>query len=290
MLVAILPCCWPSWQRSFRDGRDQPDAGSPTIGPTTSAAGISADRTCLTYVIIKVTIVTNMITADDALSRALLGKTRGAILALLYGSPDQPLHVRRIARLAGCGLGPTHRELQLLARLGIIRRQTIGQHVLYSPDPACPVHAELRALIQKTVGVAAVLRRALVPVAGDIRVAFLFGSFARGQQRAASDIDVLVIGDAPFRTVAQALLETQRQLSREINPIVYGPAEFAGKWRQGHAFLSAVMAGPKTFLLGDEHELSRVVEEWLATTAFAHGGGSRRPARRGRATPSSLLS
>jgi len=87
----------------------------------------------------------------------------------------------------------------------------------------------------------------------------------------------------PFRTVAHALLEPQRQLHREINPIVYRPAEFAGKWRQGHPFLSTVMAGPKTFLLGDDHELSRVAEEWLVKTAFTYAARNRRPARRGRA-------
>src|SRR5437588_3967693 len=119
----------------------------------------------------------------DALSQVLLGKTRGAILALLYSSPDEALHVRRIARLTGSGLGPTQRELQLLARVGVIKRRAMGQHVFYSPDPACPVHEELRALIHKTVGAAGVLRRALVPLAGEMRVAFLFGSFARGQQQ-----------------------------------------------------------------------------------------------------------
>ena len=178
---------------------------------------------------------------------------------------------------------PFERELQLLAGLGIIKRQTIGRHVLYSPNPACPVHEELRALIHKTVGAAGVLRRALVPLAGEMRVAFLFGSFARGQQQAASDIDVLVIGDASFRAVAGALLEPQRQLKREINPVVYRPAEFAAKWRQGHPFVSAVMVGPKTFLVGDEDELSRMAQEWLAARAFAHRAGNSRPARRGRA-------
>ncbi|TMQ33057.1 MAG: hypothetical protein E6K70_15200 [Planctomycetota bacterium] len=219
----------------------------------------------------------------DALSQALLGKTRGAILALLYSCPDEPLHVRRIARLAGSGLGPTQRELQLLARVGVIKRQAIGQHVCYSPDPACPVHEELRALIHKTVGVAAVLRRALLPLVAELRVAFLFGSFARGQPSAGSDLDVFIIGATAFRTVAAALLEPQRQLKREINPVVYRPAEFAAKWHQGHPFLSTVMAGPKTFLVGDEDELSRMAEEWLAAAASAHPRGNRRPPRRGRA-------
>lgn len=234
--------------------------------------------TCVTKT---VTIVTNMVTSsEDELGRVLLGKTRGAILALLYNSPDKPVHVRRIARLTGLGLGPTQRELKLLARLGVLKRQETGQQVLYSPDATCPVHEELRGLIQKTIGVAGVLSKALLPLARDIRLAFLFGSFAQGRQKAASDIDIMILGEASFQAVARTLLEPQRQLKREINPAVYLPAEFAAKWRDGHPFVSAVMASPKTFLLGDEDELSRVAEERLAATASHHAAGNRRLARR----------
>jgi predicted nucleotidyltransferase len=256
----------------------QPSAGSLALPEE-----FGRRRETLISVTRTVTIVTNMVTDVDPLSKVLLGKIRGAILALLYSSPDGPLHVRRIARLTGLGLGPTQRELQVLARVGVIKRQEVGQHVFYSPDPACPVHEELRALVQKTVGIEGVLRRALRPLAGEIRIALLFGSFARGQQRAASDIDVLVIGDASFRAVAGALLEPQRQLKREINPMVYRPAEFAAKWRAGHPFVNAVMAGPKAFLVGGEDELSTMAEERLATTTSAHAARNRRPARRRRA-------
>jgi predicted nucleotidyltransferase len=210
----------------------------------------------------------------------LLGKTRGAILALLLNTADEPLHVRRIARLAELGLGPTQRELKLLTRLGVLKRQEVGRQVLYSIDPSCPVQQELRDLILKTFGVAGMLQRAMRPLAAEIRVAFLFGSFAQGRQKSASDIDVLVIGDASFTAVARVLLESQRQLKREINPAVYRPAEFAAKLRDGHPFLTAVMGAAKTFLLGDENELSRVAEERLAANPSVQSAGNRQPARR----------
>jgi hypothetical protein len=206
-------------------------------------------------------------------------------LALLYNSPDEPLHVRQIVRLAGLGLGPTQRELLRLARLGVLKRQEVGRQVLYRVNPACPVCEELRGLVLKTFGVVGLLRRALLPFTGEIRVGFLFGSFAQGDQKAASDIDVFIVGDTTFTTVARALAATQRQLKREINPVVYRPAEFAAKWREGHPFVSNVMASPKTFLVGDENDLSRVAEEWLAETASNLCAGGRRPARRRRTGP-----
>jgi hypothetical protein len=93
----------------------------------------------------------------------------------------------------------------------------------------------------------------------------------------------MILGDASFQAVARALLEPHRQLKREINPAVYRPTEFAAKWRDGHLFISSVMASPRTFLVGGEHELSGVAEERLAATACHHSTGNRRLARRRRA-------
>src|SRR5207253_2845127 len=104
-----------------------------------------------------------------------------------------------------------------LARIGVLKRQETGRHVLYSADPACPVYEELRGLILKTVGVAGQIRQALAELAHSIRLAFLFGSFASGTQRLASDVDLLVVGRVPFAALVQALAEPQRRLAREIN-------------------------------------------------------------------------
>src|SRR5262245_20189135 len=172
-----------------------------------------------TLVTKKITIVTIMVTtiAPD-LGRVLLGKTRGGILALLFDAPDEAMHVRRIARLAGLGLGPTQRELKLLASIGLLKRREIGRQVWYTADPSSPVYGELRGLVLKTVGVVRVLREALRPMAPQIRVAFLFGSFAQGRQKSASDVDLFIIGDVSFTAIARSLVESQRQLKREINP------------------------------------------------------------------------
>src|SRR5262249_44745954 len=113
--------------------------------------------------------------------------------------------------------------------------------------------------------------------------AFLFGSFAQGRQKSASDVDLFIIGDVSFTAIARSLVESQRQLKREINPTVYGPAEFIAKLGQGHPFLTRVLAAEKVFLVGDDSELSRVAKERLASAASGHARRGRRPARRYRA-------
>jgi predicted nucleotidyltransferase len=216
----------------------------------------------------------------DNLGAVLLGKTRGAVLGLLLGRPDEEFHVRQIARLTGATLGPVQRELKLLAQIGVLKCREVGYQLLYSANPASAIHEELRSFVVKTVGMADVLRAAMKPLAEQIRVAFLFGSFAQGRQREASDVDVMVVGNISLATVVKALAEAQRRLSRDINPTVYRPAEFAAKLRDGHHFLSAVMDGSKVFLIGGPVELSRLAEERLVALAQNQSAGDRRPARR----------
>lgn len=221
-------------------------------------------------------------TVDD-LGTVLLGRTRGAVLGLLLSRPDEEFHVRQIARLSGATLGPVQRELKLLAQVGVLNCREVGNQLLYRADPTSPVHEELRGLIIKTVGMADVLKAALRGLVGQIRVAFLFGSFAKGLQQKASDVDLMVVGDVSMATLAKALTESQRRLSREINPAIYRGTEFAIKLRDGNHFLNAVMAGPKIFLIGDEHELSRVAEERMAPAPQNQPAGNRRANRRRRA-------
>jgi predicted nucleotidyltransferase len=194
----------------------------------------------------------------SSLSAALFGQTRRAILALLFGHPDEAYYLRQLVRSAGLGLGAAQREVKRLAEAGILRRTVRGHQVYYQANPECPVFAELKGLVVKTVGAVDVLRQALAPLAGRIKVAFIYGSVARLQQKNASDMDLMVVGAMSFGEVVSALRTAQELLQREINPTVYSPAEFRAKVKASHHFLSSVLRNEKVFVMGDEHELARL--------------------------------
>ena len=208
------------------------------------------------------TIVSDMSTIikTDSLSATLFGKARRAVLALLYSHVEESFYVRQIARTAGVGLGAVQRELKKLFEAGIIRRTVRGRQVYYQANPECPVYAELKSLVVKTVGVGDVLKAALVPLADRINVAFLFGSMVGGGERSSSDADVMVVGDVTFAEVVSVLGRVQEMLRREINPLVYPPEEFRFKLAADHHFLKQVLEGSKFFLIGDEYELAKLVK------------------------------
>jgi predicted nucleotidyltransferase len=119
-------------------------------------------------------------------------------------------------------------------------------------------------LALKTTGIADVLRDALAPFVKRIRVAFIYGSLTRGEECAASDVDLLVVGNVKFAEVVSALSPVQETLGREINPTVYPSSEFKSKLAGGHHFLKTVVHGNKVFLIGDKSELERLAGKSVA--------------------------
>lgn len=201
---------------------------------------------------------------SDTLAASLFGKTRRAVLSLLYSHADEAFYLRQLARVTEVGLGAVQREVKRLSDSGIIRRTVRGRQVYYQANPDCPIFAELKSLMVKTAGVGDVLRTALAPLADRINVAFIHGSYTRGEERRGSDVDIMVVGDVTFAEVVSALGPAQETLGREINPTVYPPAEFRSKLAARHHFLKTVLRGAKVSLIGDERELARLAKKRLA--------------------------
>ena len=214
---------------------------------------------------------------------ALFGATRQAVLRTFFSHPGERFYQRQIIQMIGLGSGTVQRELYQLARAGIITRTVEGRQTYFQTNQDCPVFDELRGLIRKTFGVAQVLREALNPLARQIRIAFVFGSIAEGDETAFSDIDVMVISARPsLRAIVSAFADAQRQLRREVNPSIYGVDEFCRKLAAGHHFLSSVFKAAKIFLIGNEGELSGLVQERMAQGAENKPARNRRSARRRR--------
>ena len=212
------------------------------------------------------TIVPEMSTAPykEDISQTLFGKTRRAVLSLLYSHVDEAFYLRQIVRAAGVGLGAVQRELKLLSDAGIIQRIVRGRQVYYQANPQCPVFRELKALVIKTVGIAAIVQAALAPLADRIRIAGIYGSIARSEEHRGSDVDLLVVGKVTFAEIVSALDQAQKTINREINPTVYPVDEFQSKLSAGHHFLSTIVEKPMFFLFGDKRELARLAKKRLA--------------------------
>ena len=188
---------------------------------------------------------------------------RANVISFLMLHADESFFVRQLAGLIHEDPTNVSRELNKLSKAGILVSHTAGREKYYQANGDSPIFEELRSLAVKTSGLADVLRGALVPFSGRIKVAYIYGSFASGDNTAASDIDVMVIGNVVFKDIVKAFNKSQSLLNREINPTVYPADEFVGKIESKNHFLLRVLEGQKIFLIGDEYELAGLAEKPL---------------------------
>jgi predicted nucleotidyltransferase len=189
----------------------------------------------------------------STLSSTLFGRTRGAVLAILFGHVGESYYLRQLARMTGITLGPVQRELRQLADAGLVTKKTLGTQTFFSANEASPIFAEMRAIVAKTVGIRDILLAALSPLATNIDLAFVYGSVARSREGQQSDVDLMIVGGVHFADVVDRIANAQKTLNREINPTVYTANEFRGTLRS--TFLKTVLGESKLFLIGDEDVL-----------------------------------
>jgi uncharacterized protein len=165
--------------------------------------------------------------------------------------------MREIERRTGFAIGTVQTELKKLQRLEIISRLKDGNRVYYRANPAHPLYPDIRNFVLKTSGLADVIRAVLSNEKG-IKVAFVFGSLARQEDKAASDVDLMVIGNIGLRKLTGLLMDLAGRIGREINPHALTEKEFVKrKWERDH-FLKQVLDSPKIFIVGTEHELAEM--------------------------------
>lgn len=195
---------------------------------------------------------------DDRLAAALFGKSMRSILALLYGRPDRRFFLREIARAADVPPSSLQRELASLVDAGVLARSREGRQVYYQANPACPIFEELKSISAKTFGVAAELGRLLAPHASRIRLAFVYGSVAKGTAAAASDIDLLWVGELNPSDLVLAFAKAEQRLARKISAIAYAEEEFARLLAEENHFLTTVLEGPVLWLIGNPEMLDEL--------------------------------
>ena len=191
-----------------------------------------------------------------SLADALFSGTQQRVLAWLFGQPGRSFYATELIGLAGAGSGAVQRELARLAQSGLVTARAVGNQKHYQANPQAPIYAELCSIVQKTVGLAEPLREALAPLAARIRAAFVYGSVAKREDTASSDIDLMLVSDdLAYSDLYAALEAVSSRLGRTVNPTLYTPQELAKRLKRKEAFATRVLAQPKLWLIGGEDAL-----------------------------------
>jgi len=188
------------------------------------------------------------------LSDILSSRVRAEIFRLLFGLDKREVHLREMERQASLSLGTIRQDLQKLVKLDLVMTRRDGNRLYYRANIEHPLYQDIRKLVLKTAGLVEIFKSVLD--CEGVEVAFVFGSLASSREKAASDVDLMVIGAIGLRALSNWLSGVSEQIGREVNPHTMTREEFRRRKEKGDHFLSNVLESPKLFIIGSENDLA----------------------------------
>jgi predicted nucleotidyltransferase len=188
------------------------------------------------------------------ISKIFKSRTRKELFRLYFTNPDQEYYLRELERVLRTPVSMIRKELTRLEGDGIFLSRRRGNQMYYVLNQSYPLFDELKSIVFKTIGIQGLLREILGKTKG-IEVAFIYGSFARHEETAKSDIDLLVIGKIDDSKLLKEINKLEKALKREINYSIFKRDEFKHKMREKDAFITDLLKNHKIFLVGDQNDL-----------------------------------
>ncbi|MEW6002548.1 MAG: nucleotidyltransferase domain-containing protein [Nitrospirota bacterium] len=183
-------------------------------------------------------------------------RIRAKVLGWFYSHSDESFFVRQLANILKEDSTNLSRELSTLANLGILSSIKQGNLKYFQANKNCPYFKELKGLVLKTTGVIGELKFALEKFP-EIKYAFIYGSYAKGEEGAYSDVDMMIIGDVDLEKLDLLIHNLEQKIGRTINYLTYDHNEFLTKKKEKDGFIIDVLKDKKIMLVGDERVLKK---------------------------------
>ncbi|MFI0411856.1 hypothetical protein [Actinomadura sp. 3N508] len=156
-------------------------------------------------------------------------RLQGELLARLLLGPEREMSMLDLAVMLHTDLASVMREVERLARAGILalRRTMAGR--LVRRDGDSPLYEPLAHLLMLTFGPAAVVAEEFgrLPSVQEIQI---FGAWAERYEHPSgvhpADVEVLIIGHVPPDVAFDAAQEAAARLALPVHPVVRTPAQW----------------------------------------------------------------
>ena len=177
----------------------------------------------------------------------ITSKAKRSLLKLLLTNPDREFYTREIARLSGEPLNAVRRELGYLEKAGLLKFRHAGNLKYYSVIKESPLYPELKKMIYITVGLGDYLAKKFED-SKPIELAFIYGSVAKNEERASSDVDLFVVGEIGEDELHNTVSTIEKDIGRQINYTLMTKQEFDKRLTSGEPFVKRIMKEKKIVL------------------------------------------
>lgn len=181
-------------------------------------------------------------------------KTRKALFRLFFTNPESEYYLRELERILDIPVSMIRKELLRLEEAGIFTSSRKGNLVYFSLNKSYPLFHEMKSMVFKTIGIKGLLK-SIFEKTKAVEAVFIYGSFAKNEENAQSDIDLFIMGNIEEGVLLTEVRRLEKVLKREINYSLYTRHDFKEKKKEKDPFISDLLANPKIFILGDKNAL-----------------------------------
>ena len=185
----------------------------------------------------------------------------GEILCFFLMHPSQEFYQSNIAKETGKALIQVQRTLKTLEQTGLISSEKRGRMIYYRAIPSHPAFEDLKKAFIKTICLGDFLREAVDKYRKKIDFAWVFGSVARGEENKESDLDIILVSNLSLKQISPIVDHLLKHLKRELNAVFIRPDDLIKKFHQNDSFIKEIISKPKIWILGDDHELERLLKK-----------------------------
>jgi len=188
------------------------------------------------------------------IARLFKSKARTAIFQLYFTNPESLFYLRELERMLDIPVSIIRKELLRLKDEGVFLSEKKGNLVYFRLNTTYPLFDELKSIVRKTIGIEGLLKEAVLKLKG-VKVAFIYGSFARNKERAKSDVDLFLIGDIDEGRLVRQLNNIENTIKREVNYAIFNQEEYKKKKKKGDSFIIDLLNNHKIMLVGSKDDL-----------------------------------
>ena len=184
-------------------------------------------------------------------------KNRVKILLIFFLNPHKEFYTRQLEKKLNIPVGNVRRELKKIEAAELIHSKPMGNLVLYKINQNNPYYSQFKNIILKTAGIQELLKPIFINDK-NIICSFIYGSYAKNEFDAFSDLDVFIIikkNSKFYEKINEKLQKFEQKIDREINADYLTKSEFLERKNKKDPYLVDILKNPKIFIKGGINEL-----------------------------------